>query len=90
MSTSPPRTTLADDDGRGLVRLVLGLARLLHELLAREAIRQMEQGLLCAGELARVDHALRVQDETIRALCAELGVAPDSLDGALSAWSAGA
>ncbi|MBI4714572.1 MAG: gas vesicle protein K [Nitrospirae bacterium] len=58
----------------GLLRLVLALVKLLHELLERQAIRRMEAGALTQPEMERLGTALMKQAQEIEALRKEFGL----------------
>lgn len=64
---------------RGLVRLVLGLVKLLHELLERQAVRRMEAGRLSEAQIERLGAALLAQAEEILVLQRQFGLSDDEL-----------
>lgn len=57
----------------GLVRLVLTLVKLLHEVLERQAVRRMEAGRLTDTQIEDVGTALFVQAEEILRLQRQFG-----------------
>lgn len=58
----------------GLVRLVLTVVKLLHELLERQAVRRMQAGSLSQVEIERLGVTLMRQAEEIEALRKEFGL----------------
>jgi len=58
----------------GLVRLVLTVVKLLHELLERQAVRRMQAGSLSDAEIERLGVTLMRQAEEIEALRKEFGL----------------
>jgi len=58
---SPPGSSAA----QGLVRLVLTLVKLLHEVLERQAVRRMEAGRLSEAQIDNLGAALFAQAEEI-------------------------
>jgi len=60
----------------GLVRLVLTLVKVLHDLLERQAVRRMDGGHLTAAQIEDVGIALLAQAAEIARLRAQFGV-PD-------------
>jgi hypothetical protein len=75
---------------RGLVRLVLTLVKLLHDVLERQAVRRMEAGRLTEAQLENMGTALFAQAEEILRLQREFGFCEKDLsldlgvpDGAL-------
>lgn len=66
-----------DSDGaspaHGLVRLVLTLVKLLHEVLERQAVRRMEGGRLTDTQIENVGTALFAQAEEILRLQRQFG-----------------
>lgn len=75
---------------RGLVRLVLTLVKLLHDVLERQAVRRMEAGRLTEAQIENVGAALLAQAEEILRLQQLFGLADNELsldlgvpDGAL-------
>lgn len=63
----------------GLVRLVLTLVKLLHDLLERLAVRRMDGGRLSATQIDRVGSALQAQAAEIERLRREFGFAERDL-----------
>lgn len=83
---SPPGSSTA----QGLVRLVLTLVKLLHEVLERQAVRRMEAGRLTEAQIENVGAALFAQAEEILRLQQQFGFSDKDLsldlgvpDGAL-------
>jgi gas vesicle protein GvpK/gas vesicle protein GvpA/GvpJ/GvpM family len=70
-----PRPSPAD----GLVRLVLTLVKLLHELLERQAVRRMAAGRLSDAEIEAVGAALLAQADEIERLRRHFGFAAADL-----------
>lgn len=58
---------------QGLVRLVLTLVKLLHEVLERQAVRRMEAGRLTDAQIDNVGMALIAQAEEILRLQRQFG-----------------
>ncbi|MBI1867372.1 MAG: gas vesicle protein K [Methylocystis sp.] len=58
---------------QGLVRLVLTLVKLLHEVLERQAVRRMEAGRLTEAQIEDVGMALFAQAEEIVRLQRQFG-----------------
>jgi Gas vesicle protein K/Gas vesicle protein len=80
----------ASTPAQGLVRLVLTLVKLLHEVLERQAVRRMETGRLTEAQIENVGAALFAQAEEILRLQRQFGFADKDLsldlgvpDGAL-------
>ena len=57
----------------GLLKLVLGLTQLLHELMERQSLRRMEAGNLTEEEIDRLGQALSAQSEQLEALRRQFG-----------------
>ena len=57
----------------GLLKLVLGLTQLLHELMERQSLRRMEAGNLTEEEMDRLGQALAAQSEQLEALRRQFG-----------------
>lgn len=57
----------------GLVRLVLTLVKLLHDVLERQAVRRMDGGHLTATQIDDVGAALLAQAVEIERLRAQFG-----------------
>ncbi|WP_454650960.1 gas vesicle protein GvpJ [Bradyrhizobium liaoningense] len=70
---------------QGLVRLVLTLVKLLHEVIERQALRRMESGRLTDAQVENVGEALFAQAEEILRLQRQFGFSDQdvSLDLAL-------
>lgn len=64
---------------QGLVRLVLTLVKLLHEVLERQAVRRMEAGRLTETQIERLGTALLAQAEEILLLQRQFGFADQDL-----------
>jgi hypothetical protein len=65
-SASAPRVNLDGENVKnGLGRLVLTLVKLLHELLERQAIQQVDAGYLTDAEIERVGSTLMRQAQEI-------------------------
>ncbi len=71
-----------DPDGvkSGLGRLVLSLVKLLHELLERQALRQVDAGLLREEEIDRLGVTLQAQAQEIERLRRQFGLTEDELN----------
>ncbi|ARN83732.1 hypothetical protein B1812_16575 [Methylocystis bryophila] len=69
----PRRQEAGSSTAQGLVRLVLTLVRLLHDVLERQAIRRMEAGRLTDAELDNLGAALFAQAEEIANLQRQFG-----------------
>lgn len=75
---------------RGLVRLVLTLVKLLHDVLERQAVRRMEAGRLTDAQIEKMGMALFAQADEILRLQRQFGFSENDLsldlgapDGAL-------
>ncbi|MDR3517845.1 MAG: gas vesicle protein K [Azospirillaceae bacterium] len=68
----------------GLIRLVLTLVKLLHDVLERQAVRRMEAGHLSATEIENVGAALFAQAEEILRLQRQFGFSDNDLSLDLS------
>ncbi len=64
----------------GLVRLVLTLVKLLHDVLERQAVRRMAGGQLTAAQIESVGLALCEQARQIEGLRRQFGFASRDLD----------
>lgn len=71
---SAPRITPTKpgDPKKSLARLVLTLARLIHELMERQAARRFEKGTLTDAEVERLGLALEAQTRELRDLARRL------------------
>jgi hypothetical protein len=70
----------ANDTKNGLGQLVLTLVKLLHELLERQAIRQVEAGSLSEPQIERLGLTLMRQAEEIERLRKEFGLEEEELN----------
>jgi Gas vesicle protein K len=64
----------------GLGQLVLTLVKLLHELLARQAIRRVDAGSLTEEEVERIGLTLMRQAEEIERLREQFGLDEEDLN----------
>ncbi len=64
---------------QGLVRLVLTLVKLLHEVLERQAVRRMEAGRLTDAQIDRLGTALFAQADEISRLQRQFGFSEKDL-----------
>jgi hypothetical protein len=91
ISQPPPATSLdaqpSDREGprNGLVRLVLTLVNLLHEVLERQAVRRMGNGTLTPAQIDDVGTALYAQAMEIARLRRQFGLSETDLTLRLSA-----
>nr|WP_244606048.1 gas vesicle protein K [Methylocella tundrae] len=69
---------------QGLVRLVLTLVKLLHDVLERQAVRRMEAGRLTDMQVENVGAALFAQAEEIERLKRQFGFSDKDLSLDLS------
>ncbi len=77
----PPRVNLDEENVKnGLGRLVLTLVKLLHELLERQAIRQIDAGYLTDAEVERIGLTLMRQAEEIDRLRKEFHLDEEDLN----------
>lgn len=67
------RSADGSSPAQGLVRLVLTLVKLLHEVLERQAVRRMEAGRLTDAQIDNVGMALIAQAEEILRLQRQFG-----------------
>ena len=67
------RSAGGSSPAQGLVRLVLTLVKLLHEVLERQAVRRMEAGRLTDAQIDNVGMALIAQAEEILRLQRQFG-----------------
>lgn len=84
------RSADGSSTAQGLLRLVLTLVKLLHEVLERQAVRRMEAGRLTDAQIENVGMALFAQAEEILRLQQQFGFSEEDLsldlgvpDGAL-------
>jgi hypothetical protein len=68
------------DAKNGLGQLVLTLVKLLHELLERQAIRQVEAGSLSEQQIERLGLTLMRQAQEIERLRKEFGLEEEDLN----------
>jgi hypothetical protein len=96
MATRPSTALMGDSrappssPAEGLVRLVLTLVKLLHDVLERQAVRRMDAGRLTDAQIEDVGAALFAQAEEIERLKRQFGFSDTDLsldlgvpDGAL-------
>ncbi len=77
-NTSGPPTAAnvsagSDSASNGLLKLVLGLAQFLHELMERQSLRRMAVGDLSEEQIERLGNALASQAEQLTALREQFG-----------------
>jgi hypothetical protein len=65
---------------KGLMRLVLTLLRLVHELLERQAIRRMDSNTLSEEQMEELGATLRAQGEQIQRLGELVGLSKEELN----------
>ena len=70
---------------QGLIRLVLTLVKLLHDVLERQAVRRMEAGRLTEQQIDNLGAALSAQAEEIVKLQRQFGFSEKDLSLALDA-----
>jgi hypothetical protein len=70
----------AEARGNGLLKLALSLVALLHDLLARQAVRRWDAGTLSGPEIESIGAALAGQAEELERLAAQFGFAREELD----------
>lgn len=70
VAQAPPK---GESKENGLLKLVLGLAQFLHELMERQSLRRMAVGDLSEEELERLGNALAAQAEQLKALREQFG-----------------
>ncbi len=68
------------NSGNGLMKLVLGLAEMLHELMERQSMRRMEEGTLSEDEAERLGLALMAQAEQLAQLRQQFGWTREDLN----------
>ena len=76
---SPRSVGVAGIPADGLIRLVLTLVKLLHDVLERQAVRRMSGGQLTPTEIESVGTALLAQTLEIERLRRHFGVAERDL-----------
>jgi len=64
----------------GLLKLVLGLAEFLHELMERQAVRRMDSGTLGEEEIDRLGLALSAQAGQLEKLRNQYGLKKEDLN----------
>lgn len=64
---------------QGLAKLVLALVELLHRLLEREAIRQVERGVLTDAQVERLGLAFALMEEKLSELLEVFGLTEEDL-----------
>jgi len=64
---------------QGLVRLVLTVVKLLHDVLERQAVRRMQDDRLTDAQIDRLGAALLAQAEQIRLLQRQFGFSDDDV-----------
>lgn len=69
-----PQSQTGGDGANGLAQLVLTLIKLVHELLAKQALRRLEAGALDDTQAERLGTVLMRQEEEIRTLCRQFGI----------------
>ncbi|UNO42865.1 gas vesicle protein K [Streptomyces sp. MST-110588] len=65
---------------RDLVRLVLTIVELLHQLMERQALRRVEQGDLSEDQEERIGLTLMLLERRMNELCERYGIEPDELN----------
>jgi hypothetical protein len=78
-----PLLRLAIDPERleqDLTRLVLTLVEFIRRLMEAQAVRRLEAGTITEAQAETLGLTLMQAREAVLALCARLGVAPDSLN----------
>ncbi|WOJ88519.1 gas vesicle protein K [Methylocapsa polymorpha] len=73
------RSEPGSSTAQGLVRLVLTLVKLLHEVLERQAVRRMEAGRLTEAQIENVGAALFAQADEILRLQRQFGFSDKDL-----------
>ncbi|MCX6599007.1 MAG: gas vesicle protein K [Acidobacteria bacterium] len=69
-----------EPSNNGLLRLVLGLAELLHELMERQALRRMELGQLDDEAVERLGQALAAQAEQLELMRNQHGLSREDIN----------
>jgi hypothetical protein len=78
-----PRQRINSDPGnveRGLVSLVLTLVELLRQLMERQAIRRVDEGLLTEEQIERVGTTLMLLEEKMAELRDHFDLRPEDLN----------
>lgn len=76
-----PRWNASPEDvQKSVAQLVLALVEFLRRLLERQAIRRMEAESLSPEEVERIGLALMRLEETVHAIGAQFGLAPEELN----------
>ncbi len=63
-----------------LARLVLTLVEFLRRLMEAQAVRRLDAGTITDDEAERLGTTLLRARDAVKAICAKLDIAPDSLD----------
>ncbi len=79
LDASARQVNIGGDTGNGLVKLVLALLNLIHELLERQAVRRIDGGSLSEEQAEGLGSALMGQALVIRELCDQLGITEEDL-----------
>ncbi len=64
----------------GMLKLVLGLAQFLHELMERQSLRRMDDGNLSELEMERLGLALAAQAIQLEQLRSQYGISKDEVN----------
>ncbi|CAM3251761.1 gas vesicle protein K [Stackebrandtia soli] len=79
--TIPDRlNTDPDNVERGLVGLVLTIVELLRQLMERQAIRRMDDGVLTEEQIERVGTTLMALEDNMAKLREHFGLEPEELN----------
>jgi hypothetical protein len=65
---------------RGLVTLVLTLVELLRQLMERQAIRRVDEGVLTDDQIERIGTTLMLLEEKMAELRDHFGLTPEDLN----------
>jgi len=68
------------ESDNGLMKLVLGLAQMLHELMERQSLRRLEEGSLSEEEAERLGVALMAQARQLEELRQQFGWTREDLN----------
>jgi hypothetical protein len=79
LDASARQVDIGGDTGNGLVKLVLALLNVIHELLERQAMRRIDGGSLSDVQSEGLGAALMGQARVIRELCDQLGITEEDL-----------